>query len=687
MSYPMESIICEQHFSRKSLGFLWSKREQLDPSQRSILDSLYKGRSKGTIEGVFNVEYRLPKTGVGKLGFGRCYGTKGSLETLERECRGTICRDFYDDIDVVNCHPVLLYQFAQHMYQVELPEVQKYCDNRTEYLTQIHESREEAKQAIIKVFYNGKNDYMLLTPMVTEIRSFIKNYLMTDPIYAELLAYVRSKEANTYGSFLSHILQTEERKVMIAIRQSFMVQGFNVDVLTYDGVMVRKGVKRIAEENLRIAEEDIFHATRYRIQLLNKPFDFFKMDEYHTNESIEVAPKVLKRDYEAKKIQFEISSFYYNPTNTVITWDGKQLLQCSTEKAVLRFVEYDFNHSEHLTDKTSFIKLWLNDPSRRMISEINMKPSDDPMVFSPPFMYRYQTIEVLDKNQYIIELFEKLLSVVCNHHTETYHYVRSWLAHLIQRPFENPKTAIFLTGRKGCGKDTLGDFIIQWLVGNTYAHNYESTDQFWDKYDTARENRLFVKVEEVEGAINRQYASKFKSRITAFDITVNPKGDKPRTSSHYCRYFGTTNEPQPWKTEDNERRAFVIPCSFEWVGKHEIWTNIRETLFCPDGAATVGRWLEELDIESWDPRKIPVTEYMIHSAEAETTSEASFISIWDGMECEMKSLYEKYVAHCQDKKIHYASNSKSFGIKLLEFIRDGVIHKRRTENGMMYSKK
>jgi hypothetical protein len=165
------------------------------------------------------------------------------------------------------------------MYQVELPEVQKYCDNRTEYLTQIHESREEAKQAIIKVFYNGKNDYMLLAPIVTEIRSFIKNYLMTDPIYAELLAYVRSKEANTYGSFLSHILQTEERKVMIAIRQSFMVQGFNVDVLTYDGVMVRKGVKRIAEENLRIAEEDIFHATRYRIQLLNKPFDFFKMDD------------------------------------------------------------------------------------------------------------------------------------------------------------------------------------------------------------------------------------------------------------------------------------------------------------------------------------------------------------------------------------------------------------------------
>jgi len=156
-AYPMDPIQCEQIFSRNSLGFLWSKREQIDPNQRTILDSLYMGRKKGSINGVFTVEYRLPKNGVGKLGFGRCYGTKGSLETLERECRGTICRDFYDDIDVINCHPVLLHQFAQLRYQVELPEVEKYCDNRDEYLKQIHQIKDEAKQAILKVFYNGMN--------------------------------------------------------------------------------------------------------------------------------------------------------------------------------------------------------------------------------------------------------------------------------------------------------------------------------------------------------------------------------------------------------------------------------------------------------------------------------------------------------------------------------------------------
>lgn len=683
VAFPMEPIQCEQVFSRNSLGFLWSKREQLDPVQRSILDSLYMGRKKGSIHGVFKVEYRLPKTGVGKLGFGRCYGTKGSLETLERECRGTICREFYDDIDVVNCHPVLLHQFAQRRYQVELPEVEKYCDHRDDYLQQIHHDKDIAKQAILKVLYNGNNEYSILEPMIEEIREFIKQYLMKDPAYAELLSYVRKQDNNTYGSFLSHILQTEERKVMMVMRTSFMNQGFSVDVLTYDGVMLRKGKKKLMEEHIRAAENDIITTTQYRVTLVNKPFVYFEKSEEESSE--EIAPKVLKQDYLLKKAMFEENSFYYNPTNSIITWDGKQLHQCSTERASIRFVEYDFKHSDNIMDKTSFIKLWINDPSRRVVNEINMKPSSDPMVFSPPLIYRFQTFEI-GESQTAIELFQRLLSVVCGKHQETYEYVASWLAHLIQRPFENPKTALFLTGRKGCGKDTMGDFIVEWLVGNTYAHNYESTSQFWDKHDTSRENRVFIKVEEVQGAINRQYASEFKSRITSSTITVNPKGDKPRTTSHYCRYFGTTNEPQPWKTEDDERRAFIIPCSSEWVGNHDMWTTIRSTLFCEEGAAAVGKWLREYDIHTWDPRKIPKTEYMAHSAAVEITAEASFIASWSGEKCTMKDLYTKYVEHSQNNNLPYVNSSKSFGMRLLMFIRDGLLKKTKTMTDMLYSK-
>jgi hypothetical protein len=644
------------------------------------------GRKKGSIDGSIKVEYKLPKTGVGKLGFGRVYGTKGSLETLERECRGTMCREFYDDIDVSNCHPVLLHQFAQRYYQVELPEVEKYCDNRTEYLNQISENRDDAKQAVIKVFYNGKNEYPFLAPMVTEIRNFIKKYLMEDEKYKELLAYVRKQEANTYGSFLSHILQTEERKVMMALRESFINKGFSVDVLAYDGVMVRKGKNVIDEDVLRDVEAFIRTSTDYQITLVNKPFEYFEVTEEQKEDTEEVAPKVTKQDYERKKTMFEENHFYFSATNEIVEVSSEGTLNYEKiEHATIKYVAFDFKHSNNMMDRTNFIKLWLNDASRRTVKKIDMKPSEDPLVFSPPMVFAY-TAYPKTHNPEAILVFTKLLHVLCNHSEPIYQYVLQWVAHMIQKPFENPGTALFFTGAKGCGKDTLGDFIVEWLVGKVLAHNYDSTEQFWEKHDTDRENRIFIKLEEADGALNRQHVGAFKARITSASLTVNPKGDKSRTTSNYNHYMGTSNDGQPVKVEEDERRFNVIACSPEWLRKVEIWENVRKVLFCPEGASTIGHYLNEMDLSTFNPRIMPQNEYLERAIEAEETPERSFLNQWDGTDTPMADLYQSYVQFCQLQRMRYVNNTKTFGLRIMEYLRDGIVNKRRSSAGFIYFK-
>ena len=686
MALFMDPITCEQHFSRNTLGFLWAKREQLDPTQRSILDALYMGRKKGSVDGTIKVEYHLPKTGVGKLGFGRCYGTKGSMETLERECRGTICRDFYDDVDIVNCHPVLLHQFAQHNYQVEMPEVEKYCDNRDQYLKIISDNRDEAKQAIIKIFYNGKNEFPHLAPLVLEIRNFIKRHLMEDPSYKELLAYVRKQENNTYGSFLSHVLQTEERKVMMAMRQSFINQGYSVDVLAYDGVMLRKGKKPLDATALREAENFIHRTTNYRINLLIKPFQYFEITEEQKEETEEVAPKVNKSDYDRKKTMFEESHFYFATTNEIVDVNPTGRLNYEKiEHAQVKYVAYDFKHSNNMMDRTNFIKLWLNDPTRRTFHSIDMCPSEDPTVFSPPIIFRYTTFPYV-RNEKAIALFDNLIRILSNNSESIYNYIRCWLAHMIQRPFHNPGTAIIFTGAKGCGKDTLGDFLVKWIVGSTLAHNYDSTAQFWEKHDTSRENRILIKLEEASGVLNRQHVGEMKARITSADLTVNDKGRPTRTTPNYNRYIMTTNDGQPVKVEENERRFNVFACSTEWVGQLSKWKEVREVLFCPDGASTIGNYLAEIDLSEFDPRQMPENEYLEHAIDAEISAERAFIDQWDGEKVAMADLYRLYVEFCIAEKRRYAQNSQSFGLRLLELIRDGHLSKKRTERGFMYSR-
>lgn len=686
MASFMDTIHCEQLFSRASSGFLYAKRDQLDPGQRSILDALYLGRKKGSIDGSIKVEYRLPKTGVGKLGFGRCYGTKGSLETLERECRGTMCREFYDDVDVVNCHPVLLHQFAQRNYQVEMPEVEKYCDNRSEFLSKVSDKKEDAKQAVIKVFYNGKNEFPHLAPMALEIKNFIKKHLMEDDTYKELLAYVRKQDNNTYGSFLSHVLQTEERKVMMAMRQSFINQGFSVDVLAYDGVMLRKGKKSLEISALREAEDFIHRTTNYRINLLIKPFEFFEVSEEQKEEVEEVAPKVKKVDYERNKTMFEESHFYFATTNEIVEVNATGRLNYEKlEHAQIKYVSYDFKHSNNLMDKTNFIKLWLNDPTRRTVHTIDMRPSDDPTVFSPPVIFRYTTFPRAT-NGNAIALFDNLIRILSNNNEGIYEYIYCWLAHMIQRPFENPGTALIFTGAKGCGKDTLGDFLVQWIVGTALAHNYDSTTQFWEKHDVSRENRILIKMEESVGALNRQHVGEMKARITSADLTVNDKGKAPRTSANYNHYIMTTNDGQPVKVEEGERRFNVFACSPEWVGKLDKWKEVREALFCPDGASTIGNYLAEMDIRSFDPRKMPENEYLEQAIDAEISPEKAFVNQWDGEEASMTGLYDLYVAFCTEHRMRYAQNSSTLGLRLMELVRDGHLKKTRSKIGMVYSK-
>jgi len=686
MSEPFEPIHTEQVFSRNALGFLWAKRDKLDPGQRSILDALYMGRKKGSVDGSLKVEYRLPRSGVGKLGFGRCYGSKGSLETLEKECRGTMCREFYDDIDIVNCHPVLLCQFAQHYYQIELPEVEKYCDNRDEYLSKIGENKDEAKQAILKIFYNGKNEHSFLAPMATEIKNFIKKQLMVDDKYKVLLEYVRKQESNTYGSFLSHILQTEERKVMLAMRQSFINQGFRVDVLCYDGIMIRKERVPLTNEVINNAQSFIHTTSNYNVKLLNKPFQFFEVTEQQKDETEEIAPKITKQDYLAKKLMFEESHFYYSPTAEIVevTSNGK-LYYRSIDHAIIEYIEYDFSHSNNLLDSTSFIKLWMKDPTRRTIKQIDMKPSDNITHYNPPLAFLYNTFPKAN-NPKAIELFTNLLKVLCGHSVPIYEYALNWLAHIIQTPYNKTGTCLIFTGAKGCGKDTFGDFIVEWVIGIERAHTYDSTSQFWDKHDISRENRFMIKLEEVNGILNRQHIGEMKQRVTGSSITVNEKQHKPRTTSNYCNFMMTTNEGQPVKVEEGERRFNVIPCSPEWVGNFAKWKEIREVLFNPEGASTIGHFLMEHTIPStFEIRQLPENDYLDMGIEVEESSESQFIKQWRGEDIKMTDFYNQYVDYCTRERLPFAPNSKSLGIRLLTFIRDKLIKKHRYTSGVVYS--
>jgi hypothetical protein len=648
----------------------------------TIVKALYDNRKKGSIDGSVKVEYNLSKTCAGKLGYGRLYGTRGSLETLEREIRGTICEEFYHDIDVKNCHPVILVQFAKRYCNTDLPEVAKYCDNRDEYLKRISDNRDEAKQAVIKIMYGGKTDNDFLKPFEKEVYEFTRR-LSQKEHYKPLLDYLRKQDGNVYGQFLSFVMQTEERGIMLSMKKSLESQGWSVDVLAYDGVMIRKQKDvEFNTDSLREVEDAVLKDTGYAIELADKAFDSYEMPVVEE----EVAPKVSKELYRKHKAEFEENHFYYAPTNTIAELNHKGHLAFYTlDHAATLYHEFDFKHSAALDDRTGFLKLWLLDDKRRTHWEIDQKPSDDPRVYSPPVILKH-TEGKPSEDANILETFKQLVLLAAGEDENKAVYITAWLAHILQKPFENPGTAVILTGRQGCGKDTLGDFFSEWIIGRNYSHNYTSTEQFWDKHDTERMGKFFVKIEEASGFLNRQHIGQMKATITSHTLTVNPKGVKAITTGNYNRLFMTTNEGSPVKMEGGDRRWVISDCSPRRIGDFAYWTALRKCLFNADAGATVAKFLMGCDLSKFDPKVLPVSAFAAEMADADKTAEDQFLDEWDGVELTAALFFEKYREYCINEDLRYAANKQLLGLKLLTALRDKRLVKHRKADGVYYSK-
>jgi hypothetical protein len=273
-----DAITTTQLFSRAALGTLWENRAEFDKSTVAILNALYLNRKKGSLQGQQEITYQLSKSRAGQLGFGRLYGSKSSLERLQNECRATLCKDLYYDIDIVNAQPTMLLQLVKRELGVHLTELAAYVENRDVILKNIMESeginRDQAKEAVISVLYGGSTRNPLLIPLAIEVRTISKQ-LAELPQYIKLFDSLKNEDKH-HGSFLAYLTQDAEKYCMLAMRAYLMSAGWSVDILAYDGVMIRcRNGYSVDNALLTGIERAIWERTGYHVRVLEKEMQGF----------------------------------------------------------------------------------------------------------------------------------------------------------------------------------------------------------------------------------------------------------------------------------------------------------------------------------------------------------------------------------------------------------------------------
>lgn len=687
MTRPSE-IVTTQMFSRVGMGYLWNKRDGLDPGQVKILNTIYNNKKRKDIECKQTITYKLSRTKPGQLGYGRYYSCMGGLETVEKEARGTLCRDYYHDIDIVNCHPVILEQFAKTKYEKELPCLNYYINHRDEVLSRISDNRDDAKTEVIRIMYGGKNSHTTTEAFALEMRDFTQ-FLIQSGDYSDLWDVIKNDDPdfldgskkfkiNKYGKFLALVLQTEEAYCMLTMMEALEMDGWNVDVLCYDGVMIRirEGIDFIP--SLRKAEEAIEAKVGYRVSLINKEMAFFEVPKMEE----EVSKGVTLASYMTIKTDFERTHFYHIPTDQIAELNERGEVFFMKKPHAYNYLtpKWHFKHSEKLGDYTPFLDIWLTDDKRQMIDKIDFAPTDDPHTFVIPFQFAYEKVTTSDPTA--VNNFMDVMKVLAD--GKQLDYILDYFAHMLQKPLENPKVALVLTGLKGCGKDTAIDFLMEFVIGSLYSKNYDSNEQFFDKHDIGRLNKFLVKLEEADPAICKKNASNLKARITSKFSSFNPKGLNPFEAMNYIRQFFTTNEGNPFEMSGGERRFFIANANASRKGDFNFWKMIRERLFTPEAGRAVAEMLLARNISNWNSFDMPVSEYQKAVVESEKTSEQSFVDQWDGEALSASEFFMEYKTYCIENSLPHAHNSVSLGKRILPLIRDGVIIKHRAGNGFVY---
>jgi hypothetical protein len=91
--------------------------------------------------------------------FGRFYAVKSvSMQSMPREVRHTLAKDFYVDIDVVNAHPVILAHLCKQR-DLSPKILKKYIKNRDSMLERLKVDRETAKTVVLSMINGGQNAY------------------------------------------------------------------------------------------------------------------------------------------------------------------------------------------------------------------------------------------------------------------------------------------------------------------------------------------------------------------------------------------------------------------------------------------------------------------------------------------------------------------------------------------------
>lgn len=249
-------------------------------------------------------------------------------------------------------------------------------------------------------------------------------------------------------------------------------------------------------------------------------------------------------------------------------WVARKAADPITDEETLEFLTFgDF--SRFLGNRT----VWINDPvdgglKREELPKVWLKappgirPEYEGLVFSPQqetdarFLNLWRGLAVTARRGSCARYWKHVQDVICLGNPDLYLYVRRWMAHAVQKPWEIPGVAIVMRGLQGIGK---GKFV-EWF-GELFGLHFlpvASMDLVSGRFNSHLARVLVLYADEAMWGGDRSREGLLKALVTEKWVTVEAKGKDAFRVRNYKRLLVATNNSWPLPRDRDDRRTIVI---------------------------------------------------------------------------------------------------------------------------------
>ena len=249
------------------------------------------------------------------------------------------------------------------------------------------------------------------------------------------------------------------------------------------------------------------------------------------------------------------------------------------------------------TQKYRFVDKWMKDEHNRSYNNFDFLPCEK----TPEYIYNtfdgyYSEKQPNIKNYEHSFFWKHYKDVVCNGDNKTFDYINTWIANIIQHPL---KKSMVLKGIQGCGKDTFTKFF-QKLIGKDYYINTDSPDLIFGKFNGNIENKIICVLNETNGKDTFTINENIKDAITRNETNIHNKMMKPYTVKDACNFIFLTNNDNPIKIPNDDRRFFCVEMSSKYANNTEYFSNLHNELDKEEYLNSFYDFFKNIDISNYD---------------------------------------------------------------------------------------